>query len=325
MGRYRFLPPIVVVAALLGAVVLVNMRTDTARYSDTAMMMDTIVEVSIWGNGSVPREAAVDSAFASIASVADLFGDGMVDSRTDSVVMASQDFKYLLEVSKDVYRISGGYFDPTVGSVTRLWDFWENAEPPPGDSIRAGLEHVGLEHCLAAGNNGWFIFDVGGIAKGLAVDRAAAKIRSLGFRSAIINAGGDLALVGRRPDGKPWRIAIRHPRRNGGFMGYLDLEDVSVATSGDYEQYFFHDGKRYHHILDPSTGMPGRRSNSVTVVAPGACLSDALATALFLMGPHAGMDAVGGLAQVEAVFAFAEGESVAVSSGLTDRFTEVGD
>jgi thiamine biosynthesis lipoprotein len=197
--------------------------------------------------------------------------------------------------------------------------------PPPPDSIRAGLEHVGLERYLAGTGNRWFIFDVGGIAKGFAVDRAAAKLRSLGFESAIINAGGDLALLGKRPDGKPWRIAIRHPRRSSDFLGYLDLEDVSVATSVDYEQYFIHDGKRYHHILDPATGMPGRRSNSVTVVAQGSCLSDALATGLFLMGPRSGMEAVRSCGRVEAVFAFAEGDSIALSSGLADRFTEVGD
>ena len=325
MGRYRFLPPILVVAALLGVVVVTNMRTETAHHSDTAMMMDTIIEVSVWGDGAVPVEAAVDSAFASIAEVAGLFGNGMVDTRIDSAVIASGEFAYLLELSKDIHRTSDGYFDPTMGSVTRLWGFWEGAVPPLADSIRAGLEHVGLKRYFAGTGDRWFIFDVGGIAKGFAVDRAAAKLRSLGFGSAIINAGGDLALLGKRPDGRPWRIAIRHPRRNSGFLGYLDLEDVSVATSGDYEQYFIHEGRRYHHILDPATGMPGRRSNSVTVVARGSCLSDALATGLFLMGPRLGMEAVRSQGQVEAVFAFAEGDSIALSSGLGDRFTEVAD
>ncbi len=324
MGRYRFLPPVLVVAALLGVVIVTN-RTETPHHSDTAMMMDTIVEVSVWGDGAVPVEAAVDSAFASIAQVAGLFEDGMVDTRIDSAAITSGEFAYLLELSRDIHRTSDGYFDPTMGSVTRLWGFWEGAVPPHPDSIRAGLEHVGLKRYFAGTGDRWFIFDVGGVAKGFAVDRAAAKLRSLGFESAIINAGGDLALLGTRPDGKPWRIAIRHPRRNSDFLGYLDLEDVSVATSGDYEQYFIHEGKRYHHILDPATGMPGRRSNSVTVVGEGSCLSDAMATGLFLMGPRLGMEAVRSSGQVEAVFAFAEGDSIAVSSGLIDRFTEVGD
>jgi len=298
------------------------MRMDTAQHSDTAIMMDTVVEISIWGSGTVPVEAAVDSAFASIGEVAGLLGDGMIDTRMDSAVICSEEFDYLLEVSRETNSLTEGYFDPTVGSVTRLWDFWDDASPPSMDSIRLGLDHVGLDRYTAGGHE-WFIFDVGGIAKGLAVDRAASKIRSLGFESAIINAGGDLALIGTRPDGRPWRIAVRHPRRQSEFLGYLDLEDVSVATSGDYERYFIFEGRRYHHILNPATGMPGGESNSVTVVAPGSCLSDALATGLFLMGPGAGMRAVQDLSRVEAVFAFAEGESVMVSAGLVDRFTEV--
>jgi thiamine biosynthesis lipoprotein len=285
-------------------------------------MMDTIVEISVWGDGTVPVRAAVDSAFRSIAEVAGLFGDGMVDTQVDTAVTASEDFAHLLEVSRDVSKVTGGHFDPTVGAATRLWNFWDDAMPPHADSIRAALRRVGLERYLTA-SDGWFIFDVGGIAKGLAVDRAARKLRSLGFRSAIINAGGDLCLIGTRPDGEPWRIAIRHPRRQSEFLGYLDLEDVSIATSGDYEQFFIHEGRRYHHILDPATGMPGGQSNSVTVVARGSCLSDALATGLFLMGPGPGMEAVRGLDGVEAVFAYADGESTAVSGGLVDRFTEV--
>jgi thiamine biosynthesis lipoprotein len=300
------------------------MRTDTAHHSDTAMMMDTFVEISVWGEGTVDIEAAVDSAFACIAQVEDLFGDGLVDTRADSSVMASEAFAYLLDLSEDVHLTSDGCFDPTVGSVTKLWRHREGAVPPP-DSIRAGLEHVGLERYLAGRTNEWFILDVGGIAKGFAVDVAARKLRSLGFRSAIINAGGDLALIGKHPRGKPWRIAIRHPRRSGDFIGYLDLEDVAVATSGDYEQCFIKDGRRYHHILNPADGMPGGRSNSVTVVSECACLSDAMATGLFLMGPRIGMEALESREDVEAVFAYAEGGSIAVSGGLRTRFTEVGD
>jgi thiamine biosynthesis lipoprotein len=301
------------------------MKTEVPRFSGTELLMDTIVEVTVWGDGDVPVEAAVDSAFASIAEVATLFDEGIVDSKADTSVTTTEEFEIVLQVSRRIHRACRGLFDPTIGAVTRLWDFWEDAGVPPEDSILAAIAQVDLERYLAGDGDRHFVFDVGGVAKGLAVDRAAAKLRSLGFRSGIINAGGDLALIGRRHDGEPWRIAIRHPRRPGEFLGYLDLEDVAVATSGDYEQYFIHQGKRYHHILDPTTGMPGRLSNSVTVVASGSCLSDALATGLFLMGPGEGMDVVRSMEDVEAVFAFAEGESVVVSDGLRDCFTEVGD
>ena len=116
------------------------------------------------------------------------------------------------------------------------------------------------------------------------------------MKSAIVSAGGDIRLVGRRPDGKPWRIAVRHPRRAGEFIGYLELEDVAVSTSGDYERCFFVDGTRYHHILDPVDGNArAGASVAVTVVAPTAIQSDALSTGLFLAGPEAGRRIVGDL------------------------------
>ena len=283
-------------------------------------MMDTYVEVSVWGKGMVGAQATVEAAFTEIARVESLLGDGMVSTVTDAEVLKSEAFEYLLEISRQAYSATDGKFDPTIGAVSRLWRFWDGASPPPADSLEDALEAVGLATYFAGNRHRQYVFDLGGVAKGYAVDLAAAKLSSLRIHSAIINAGGDLRLVGRRADGKPWRIAIRHPRRSGRFIGYLDLEDAAVATSGDYEKCFFYDGRRYHHILDPTTGMPVGGCNSVTVVASSACASDALATGLFLLGPEHGLVAVESDGRIEAVFVFAEGESIAVSTGLADRF-----
>jgi thiamine biosynthesis lipoprotein len=205
-----------------------------------------------------------------------------------------------------------------------LWDFWEGAVPPAEDSVRAGLDYLGLDTYLAGRALPGCILDLGGVAKGYAVDLAAAKLRALGFTSAIVNAGGDMRLVGCRPDGKPWRIAVRHPRRRGEFIGFLELEDVSVATSGDYEKFFIFDGKRFHHILDPRTGMPGYASTGVTVVAEDAAYCDAMATGLFLLGTEQGVAAVEADTGIEALFVHADGRTVTVSSGLTSRFGRSG-
>jgi thiamine biosynthesis lipoprotein len=320
MGRFRYLPPVIIICAILGVVAARTLRNGDSEHSESAIMMDTFVEVSVWGKGTVGSEAAVDSAFMQIARVESLLADCIVSTVTDKDVLESEAFEYLLKVSRQVHSATDGKFDPTIGMVSRLWHFGEGAAPPPADSLEEALGRVGLATYLAGTGPEEYIFDLGGVAKGYAVDLAAAKLCSLGIHSAIMNAGGDLRLVGRRPDGKPWRIAIRHPRRSGAFIGYLDLEDVAVATSGDYEKYFFHDGRRYHHILDPGTGMPRDECNSVTVVASSACLSDALATGLFLLGPERGLAVVESDKRFEAVFAFAEGESIAVSTGLADRF-----
>ena len=327
MKRYRYLPPIVIICITLAVVFARNLRGRDEFHSESAIMMDTVIEVSIWGRGRVAAPAAADSALAEIAKVESIFGDGIVtaapaaaDTGPARDVTGSAEFDYLMDVSADVHLFTDGRFDPTIGAVSRLWHFWEGARPPARDSLEKALRSVGLDRYMSHGDASGLVFDVGGIAKGYAVDRAAARLRSLGFASAIINAGGDLSLIGRRPDGEPWRIAIRHPRRAGDLIACLDLEDVTVATSGDYEKYFIFDGKRYHHILDPETGFPGRLCESVTVVAESACLCDALATGLFLVGPGPGLHLVEGRQDIEAVFISAEGESVLVSSGLVEKY-----
>jgi thiamine biosynthesis lipoprotein len=316
MGHYRYLPPILIIFAILGVVAARSMRPKVHHHSDSAIMMDTYVEVSVWARDADLARSAVDAAMREVARIDSMFGDGTVNSRSDGALMESEAFEFLLEVSRDVNLRTDGMFDPTVGVVLRLWEFHDAAEPPSADSLARALSCVGLAGYLAGAGCEDFFFDLGGIAKGYAVDLASERIRRMGVESAIINAGGDLKLIGSRTDGKPWRIAIRHPRHAGSFLGYVDIEDAAVATSGDYEKYFMHDGRRYHHIIDPHTGMPGGASNSVTVLAPSSCLSDALATGLFLLGPERGLGLVEELQDIEAVFTFASGESVAVSSGL---------
>jgi thiamine biosynthesis lipoprotein len=320
MKKYRYLAPAIIVLAILGITLAKNLRGDLAFYSDSVLMMDTLVEVSVWGKGRVSPEAGADSALAVLARIDRLLGDAFVDTGKDKKVLQSPEFRDILTVSEEVYALSGGLFDPTIGSVSRLWSFGEDARIPEPDSLRQALASVGLARFLAAPDSSRFILDLGGVAKGYAVDLAAAELVDLGFKSAIVSAGGDMRLVGRRPDGKPWRIAIRHPRREGDFIGYLDLMDVAVTTSGDYERCFMLDGKRYHHILDPGTGMPGRASTSVTVVAKNTAICDALATGLFLMGPREGLELAESLDDVDAVFVYADGESLAVTSGLKGKF-----
>jgi thiamine biosynthesis lipoprotein len=320
MRRYKYLPPILVICGVLGFTIVRHLTQSDDYHSDSAIMMDTVVEVSVWGKGDVPAEAAVDSVFKVMAGIEMLLGDGFVEVPKDTDVVRSPEFEHLLDVSRRAHVATRGLFDPTIGPVSRLWEFWEGASPPPGDSIGAALTSVGLEAYWSRPDRPGIVFDLGGIAKGYAVDLGAETLRRLGFESAIINAGGDLSLIGKRVDGEPWRIAIRHPRLSDGFIGYLDLEDVSVATSGDYERCFVYNGRRYHHILDPRTGMPGYASTGVTVVGPGSCLSDALATGLFLLGPREGLAVVERHEGVDAVFVGAGGDSLHVSSGLAARF-----
>jgi thiamine biosynthesis lipoprotein len=320
MKKYRYFAPALIVLVILAVSLVRGRREGPPSASDSALMMDTLVEVKVWGRGDVPATVAARSALGEIARVDSLLGDGRIDTQRNKAVLESPDFARIFDVAKKVYGLTGGLFDPTIGSVSRLWKFGEGGAIPDRDSLDAGLAHVGLARYLDGPSSATCVLDVGGVGKGYAVGLAAEKLAALGFTSAIVSAGGDMRLVGRRPDGKPWHIAIRHPRKEGAFIGFLDLEDTAVATSGDYERCFIQDGKRYHHILDPRTGMPSSASTSVTVVAADNALCDALSTGLFLLGPRDGLKLAEALEGVDAVFVYADGESVAVTSGLEGRF-----
>jgi thiamine biosynthesis lipoprotein len=156
---------------------------------------------------------------------------------------------------------------------------------------------------------------LGGIAKGYAVDKAFEKLSFFDFRGVLVNLGGDLRVGGRNENGEIWRVRVQHPRRTGEALAFLPLTNVAVATSGDYQRFFVEKGKKYHHILDPSTGFPARRCQSVTVVAPDATRADALATAFFILGPKKALKIAASTLGVETFIVDAEGK-IHMSPGL---------
>ncbi len=189
---------------------------------------------------------------------------------------------------------SDGVFDPCLGSAVRLWDVKTRREPPSDRDIRL-LAGRGLYRALEL--DSWrddpvvrftdadVSIDLGGIAKGYGVDRAVRALREWGIEHALVNVGGDLYAVGRSPDGDPWRIGVRSAEDPALIAANLEVEDQAVATSGDYLQFFKHNGRRYHHLLDPSTGAPkDTAAHSVTVVAVTCMTADVAATTAFGVG-----------------------------------------
>lgn len=214
-----------------------------------------------------------------------------------------------------IARRTGGAFDPTWASLWGLWDFRAAApRVPPADEIarRAALvDYRAVELDAGAGTlrlpRPGMQIGLGGIAKGWALDRAAAELRAAGWSDFLIVAGGQVYAAGER-GGRPWRVGVRDPR--GGpedFFATLSLRDRSTSTSGDYESFFVVDGVRYHHILDPRTGYPARGLRSATAVTANATLADALSTALMVLGPEDGLALATELPRVEALLVDAEG------------------
>ncbi len=322
MQKTKALLPFSIAVALVVITLVRGRGKSEIEWSDSFLVMDTVAEIHIWSDHPVGFESLRDSILEEMVSLEKLLEMGRVTVKRSERSNVPDEIEKLIELSDSAYHLTKGLFDPTIGSVTRLWDFSPNATPPHPDSLANALRLVGLDRFLSGKICDDVVLDFGGIAKGYAADCAIEFLRRIGCPRAIVNIGGDLSILGKRKDKKPWRIAIRHPRSDS-FIGYLDVDECAIATSGDYERFFIYEGKRYHHILDPRDGMPASRCQSVTVVTNSAWLADALATALFVMGPEEGNKLASELEDVDAVFVFAEGESVLVTNGLKGRFKRI--
>lgn len=210
----------------------------------------------------------------------------------------------LIKRCKDISKLTQGSFDITAGVFRGLYKFnQENFEFPSPEEIKEKKKYVGYEKISLLPQHKVFLtqkgmrIGFGGIGKGYAADRVRMMLLKEGVQHAVINASGDLTAWGERLDGEPWKVAIANPDDKQKIIAWLPVHNASVATSGDYEQFFIHNGVRYSHTIDPKTGRPVRGIKSVTLVSPSAELSDALATAVSTMGIEVGLHFVNQLPQ----------------------------
>ena len=166
---------------------------------------------------------------------------------------------YLLNYSSVAFELSDGLFDITAGVLSKLWDFRNGIIPSP-ETIRTNLAYVGFQHIRFNSNSiilpAGMSLDFGGIGKEYAVDCAAAICKSAGITHGIVDLGGDLHVIGPQPDNRAWKVGVRNPRAPENAIAELAIMQGGLSTSGDYERYFEHSGKRYCHLLLPKTGMP---------------------------------------------------------------------
>jgi len=234
----------------------------------------------------------------------------------------------LIQTSEKVSEESNGRFDITIGVIKRLWNFSSDQQRVP-DSIEIKESLKSVDYRLITVNNDEIKFssnnveiDLGAIAKGYAIDEAIRVLKKNNIKDAMINAGGDLRTICSELTRGKRKVWIRHPRIDNKRFGYFQMDNGSVATSGDYERYFFRDSTRYHHILNPKTGYPANKCVSATIMAENAKMADALSTTIFVLGPEEGISFVEKLPGVEAIILFENNEDIdfVVSSGLKNRF-----
>ena len=210
-------------------------------------------------------------------------------------VMVDEEVYALISRCKGIAMLTQGAFDITASGLKKLYNFkGEDFEFPEPAAIKEALSRVGADKIVLKSRHVYLPIagmhiGFGGIGKGYAADVLKRIFLKKGVRNAVINASGDLTALGSHVDGSPWKVGIADPSDPARSLAWIPVQDSSVATSGDYEQFFEKDGVRYAHTIDPKTGYPVSGVKSVTIVGPSAELADALATAVTIMGVDVGL------------------------------------
>lgn len=303
-----------ILACLLLSLLLLGCRTETA-HSAAGFACDTVVTVTAYA----PQET-VDATLRICADYEKILSKTAAGSDIDRLnrangepVEVQPETAALLALAVEIGTASGGAFDVSIAPASALWDFKaDEPQIPDENALLAACGRIDYRSIVIDGNivtlkNGAEI-DLGGIAKGYIADCVAAYLKGQGVTSACINMGGNVVLIGTKPDGTPWTVGIRDP--NGTpeqSEEVLALSDAAVVTSGTYERGFDLGGVRYHHILDPKTGMPVQNGlASVTVIGTRSALCDALSTACFVLGEEKSRPVLERYG-VRAIFLYADG------------------
>lgn len=277
-------------------------------------IMGTLVEITVREPDAEKAQRAIDQAFNEIRRLEKLMSThlpGSEISRLNNTAGKNEFFPVsneVLEVLKrGVYwgNKSNGALDISIGAVSNLWRFDDETPSLPiakrlARAVRlVNFRDIEIDASKVRLKQPGMFLHLGAIAKGDAVDRAMDVLINLNIRHAMINAGGDLKALGNRGDGKPWNIGLQHPRNPEKMIASFALSNKAVATSGDYQKYFMLGDTRYHHILNPASGMPAKGLISATVVTETVMDADALATAVFVLGAKKGIALVDNLEGVE--------------------------
>ncbi|MBU0649485.1 FAD:protein FMN transferase [Patescibacteria group bacterium] len=317
---------IAVIAA--GGCILEEGQTTLSEYSETRTMIGTFITVTVYAQDEQTAVNAINASFTAMEALGEELSHYSKTNRVyelntrgyEHPVELSPGLACVINASAYYSELSGGGFDVTVQPLVALWEQVEKGEPAPtGDEVYETLGRVGYRNLKANATHAWFTrpnmsVTFGAVAKGYIVDEGLAQLRRYSIDYALINAGGDIAAYGGKPSGIGWSIALRNPRNESEYVTLIELRDGAVATSGDYERYYTPDMK-IHHIVNPRTGYSATEVISATVIAESATQADALATAVFVLGPEDGIKLVESLPDTEALL-ITENKTIIKSSGF---------
>lgn len=326
---------IFVAAALL---LLVSCEGNEPLYQEQGYVFGTLVEVSVYGEPEQTARQAVGEVMQEFQRLHDMLHAWQPSelselnaafSRNESAAISAE-LVAILQDATMLSQQSQGLFNPAIGGLVQLWGFhadeFESVQPPDEKQIaqlvaaNPQMSDITIEHGRARSKNKFVQVDLGGYAKGYALDRAAELMRKHGIHNALINIGGNVLALGRHGK-RAWRVGIQHPRKPGA-LATLELRDgEAIGTSGDYQRYFMVGTMRFCHLINPNSGYPMQGVQSVTVLTRGThagVLSDAASKPLFIAGVHGWRDAASGMNVAEAMLVDGQG-TVHLTSELQKR------
>jgi thiamine biosynthesis lipoprotein len=297
-------------------------------YQQEAAIMGTAINVELWHDDAEQGRLLTQSVMDEMQRIDDLMSTYKPESElsyinthaADGPVTVSTELLSLIIRALDYSVITGGAFDITYASAGQYYDYREGKKPSD-KQLEQALQAINYRHVKIDPQQSTIEFlrpgvriDLGGIAKGYAVDRSMEILRNAGVENAIISAGGDSRVIGKHRD-RPWNVGIRNPRDRQSIVSMIPLENAAISTSGDYERYFEEDGVRYHHILNPGTGKSPHEVYSSSIIGSVATDTDALSTSVFVLGVKQGLQLINTLPDTEAVIIDNQGQ-MHYSAGL---------
>ena len=312
-----------IVLFLLGFFIARNNSNEITSFKRTQILLGTVVEIQVRDADEQKAEDAITKAFAEVKRIDDLFTTyneagpvWKINNSADTINNIESEIYNLIVLCDSITRLSNGSFDVSLDNLTKAWGFYTDGQRLPTNvEIDSALLNSGWQNIILLGDNKIIKkenlgLNFGAIAKGYAVDKAIDVLKKHGIKEALVNAGGEISVIGY-----DWIVGVQHPREINSIIKKIKLDGFTVATSGDYEQYFEMDGKRYHHILDPKTGYPSKGLQSVTIINKSNSIADALATGVFVMGKENGLKLIETLDGTEAMLIDSEGK-ISYSSGF---------
>jgi len=303
----------------------------TQPISSQNFQLDTLVTITIYDSNdrSIFQDVfneidRLESILSAVAPGSD--PDRLAQNAGKDYIQVSDDTIFLLERCVNFSNISGGAFDCTVGPLVCLWNIKDlSGYYPTSDELKEALALIGYQNVLIRDDKSVMLkyegmkVDFGGIAKGYIADKVKELLISKGVNSAIIDLGGNIVLLGGKPNGANFRIGVRDPvGGSADYLGVFELKDKSLVSSGTYERYFMHEGTRYHHIMDVKTGFPVENElMQVTVISDSSADGDGLSTAAFALGLDQGYSFINGIEGVDAVFVTKD-MNVYITDGIRD-------